>query len=806
MGFQAIYAGILSGSGGGAPAPVSLTAPQIVSSMVVGVSMAVTPGTYSGTVTSRGYQWRRGGVAISGATSATYAAVSGDAQGVITVDEIASNGGSAAAAATSSSVICAPASAAYATALAAVTDGQYFTAPHGSGYKYQIYQRLAGVGVLFDETPVSGAWNSVCAVINALAPMAVTPLFDFDSIDVAYGEYEFQSRISGAPKRTFNLLGGFSYANAGYTPQGSPTVNAHTVTDPWSGTSALELVIASGAAAASDIFIPTRCPPGTWTFSYWVKTTGAGATQAIKFGYNNTATVVAQTATGTWQQFSQTFNLTAETAIAPIFIHGDYPSAPSVAYQFAIAGLQITPGTVAPTGQPDTHPHPAVYTSTNLGVNGYTLESLTSGAANGNALVAKQATLTNLTAWTMSSFIRGDLNATAGALGTLAPRTVTGIQDIYSVPTTGFVGPYSKFTGQTSYGPHWANAGWINLTHVLNGTTLKTYINGVLLHTETLGASVGTVNNLAALHLNHIPAANVASPTFPFVGNVAGAQVYGAALTDAQVAAAHVITAARASAKGITLQVTKNVFIVNGDSIGHGYGEDVGGAQVPIGYESRATAQDASGTNRFPRISISNLSIVGEKFSQMVAAQLAQTLSQVVTAVANGINPIVSVEMGTNDDGTLITQAAVDAYYSTGTGFTYSGGSVSGTGGLKEYWAVLRANGAKVIVETIIPDGRTSPSAVPFDSTATGVIASGPLAGNSYTSWRAYLNARIAFDAAAYDGINDRAGVTQFNGASYATTNGSNPGAVYVDTLHPNSAGNVALQPAAAAAITALLV
>lgn len=73
------------------PAPLNTVAPVISGTAKVGETLNAGTGTWSYSPTSFAYQWKRGGSAISGATSATYLLVSGDNGSNITCDVTATN-------------------------------------------------------------------------------------------------------------------------------------------------------------------------------------------------------------------------------------------------------------------------------------------------------------------------------------------------------------------------------------------------------------------------------------------------------------------------------------------------------------------------------------------------------------------------------------------------------------------------------------------------------------------------------------------------------------------------------------------
>ena len=79
----------------------SVTPPTITGNARVGATLTATPGTWSVEAPSLAYQWNRGGVAIEGATNATYAVTAADAGAAITATVTASKEGYADGVATS---------------------------------------------------------------------------------------------------------------------------------------------------------------------------------------------------------------------------------------------------------------------------------------------------------------------------------------------------------------------------------------------------------------------------------------------------------------------------------------------------------------------------------------------------------------------------------------------------------------------------------------------------------------------------------------------------------------------------------
>lgn len=80
------YAGFLGATGGAPLAPANTVLPSITGTAKVGQTLTAANGTWTGReAPSFRYQWKAGGVDISGATSKTYVPVAGDIGKTITV-------------------------------------------------------------------------------------------------------------------------------------------------------------------------------------------------------------------------------------------------------------------------------------------------------------------------------------------------------------------------------------------------------------------------------------------------------------------------------------------------------------------------------------------------------------------------------------------------------------------------------------------------------------------------------------------------------------------------------------------------
>ena len=150
----------------------------------------------------------------------------------------------------------------------------------------------------------------------------------------------------------------------------------------------------------------------------------------------------------------------------------------------------------------------------------------------------------------------------------------------------------------------------------------------------------------------------------------------------------------------------------------------------------------------------------------------ALPLARIPEILAGGGKCIMPVLIGRNDNGTLTSNAAVDAYWVR----------------LKAYYAQFRALGAKVIACTPLPSGTLATNGGP---------------SGSWQTYRLYLRTKMLAEPSAYDALADF--------GDPATTMGDvatceNP-TYYApaDTVHPYPAGHALLAAAIKPIIQGLL-
>jgi hypothetical protein len=161
---------------GPAVIPANLTPPVISGTTTVGQTLTTTVGTWSGTLASYTYQWKRGGVNIAGATSNIYTLVTADGTTNITVTVTATNPAGSASA-TSAAVgpitpLVLPANTVLPVISGTATVGQTLTTTSGTWtgtapitYAYQ-WKR--------GGTSISGATANTYALVTADAGSTIT--------------------------------------------------------------------------------------------------------------------------------------------------------------------------------------------------------------------------------------------------------------------------------------------------------------------------------------------------------------------------------------------------------------------------------------------------------------------------------------------------------------------------------------------------------------------------------------------------------------------------------------------------------
>jgi len=155
--------------------PVNTALPVITGATTIGSLLSSTTGTWTGPPTGYAYQWKRGGVAIGGATASTYTLVNADNGTTITVTVTASNAiGSTAATSAGTAISNLPVNTVLpvisgGTAAAISTTDGTWTGPPTITFTYQWKRNGANIGGATAST-----YSIVAADIGTTTTVAVT--------------------------------------------------------------------------------------------------------------------------------------------------------------------------------------------------------------------------------------------------------------------------------------------------------------------------------------------------------------------------------------------------------------------------------------------------------------------------------------------------------------------------------------------------------------------------------------------------------------------------------------------------------
>ena len=264
-------------------APANTVPPVITGTTVVGNTLLTSSGTWSGTAATYTYQWKRGGVAISGATSSAYLLVSADIGTMISVTVTATNtAGNASATATAVGPV---------TALSPPANAGGANLPVVSGTPAVGQVLTATTGTWTGSPPITYAyqWQRVSATlpVNTAAPAITGSTLVGSTLTLSNGTwtgsptptYTYQwkrngTNISGATASTYllvsadltttitatvtatNTAGAVGANAAGVGPITAPVVT--TTLDP-------AFVNATGNTLSPDKLTVTCTSDGQWT-------------------------------------------------------------------------------------------------------------------------------------------------------------------------------------------------------------------------------------------------------------------------------------------------------------------------------------------------------------------------------------------------------------------------------------------------------------------------------------------------------------------------------------------------------------
>jgi lysophospholipase L1-like esterase len=627
----------------------------------------------------------------------------------------------------------------YATALAAVANGQNFGYIENGTEVAHIYNRASGtaatyLGTIPYKNGVQADQDSIerIRVGGGVASGAKADIF---SVDAYYHFNKIKNRaIGSAPdlnalgsSRPAQLLGTNMIAASGVT------LAASTAED---GTqSAVRIVNPSGSGRTASFAF--RGLPGLWNYSFRAKTeTGSNQTVGVGLGSLGTITV-----TPTWQDFSVNVAHATTAATRTLFLAGDVAGA---AFDITVDQIRVTPGNVS--GAASTVDHPFNKTTAPTRAAGYltnsnavktnpyiplSIDDTTSRTAMSVVMAVKKTAADNtITPFLVEVETASELNSGAGAglaFENISNTTYTG----------GSNGAVSRRMISVANGDNWMIVGM-----ACGPGGSRIYVDDVVLSVGVSAAWTGfTARLLELLTFRN---------NTGFQGNFASCVVYESELTDAAMKSEITRAKSRVALLGQTVQVLKNIYVAEGDSItaGSGSTNSIAGYAMLVGAGFSPYLQGIS-------YGVVNSTLVGALSLQNRQATVVAKIAEIV---ASGRRPIVSVNIGANDIASITADAAT--WYAN----------------LWAYWAALRSAGAKVCASTILPQ-----------QSLTGPQETARLA----------MNTTIRSDSSKWDALADFASDAAFVGGWSST--------YFADSAHPKDAGHTAMAAVVVAAITPLL-
>lgn len=634
----------------------------------------------------------------------------------------------------------------YATGLAAVSDGQYFGVLSADSLTRMVYLRTSSHGEWQGSGPVD--WATVTTIREAIADAEPSDaIIDLISLDSFYHDGVIENRQLGTTP-DLNLFGASRPGEMpfvdpialarGWTHQnGSGWTSTLGQTDEDGGTTALRVVqtgTGSNPLHRRDISVP----PGRWTLCVRMKENGGAKTLYI--GNNFATGMQACSVTTSYQTFFTTFTLASTTSRTMISV--GFASA-SVAFDVTITGIWLVPGTVSSTPAHSSPGHG--WSNRQNSRSGYFVGDNDASPLQYYDVNKHPSASYSAVSW--SAAVKH-----TGAFSNAYAPVISALEEV-SGGSVAFAGGKVNFTTGAAKGitPANRNSGvaysvgfdvneWLVLTASSGASGNKLWINGVLVHSNATALTSFTTRVFEALAHNRSTSAGA----FRGIGAVftLGTRQW----SDAECDAATARTLAALEEMGGAINPSPAFCCFEGDSIttGNTYVANAG-----VAFEPYLQGRD--------------FAVGGSNFTTMNARKSTVT-AFIATLVAAGYTPIVTIQIGTNDQPQ--TTGAADTLWTN----------------LKAYAADCRTAGAKVIFVT--PQGCNPASAntslATYETTGRPQLVSNILAAN------------IGTDC---DAICDLTGVSQWQ-----TWNVSN----FTDDAHPNAATQALASPALIAAIDSL--
>lgn len=566
-----------------------------------------------------------------------------------------------------------------------------------------------------------------------------TAVYEFISTSVIDGNQAQWKNLRLQTNPSKNII----YNSSGLIPQEgsfSGTVTNYFANGPTYANGATRVTVLNtvGGESTSAFYKPftaRQLPVGSYVFKCKIKTGTAGVTQNLRYGFSTTSATTNFTVDDNWTTL--TINGTVSSAVASNFIViGTQIGAGNQA--FLIDELQFyssaeTIPNYVDDGN-DGHIAKPFGIRNPITKNGnYITNSTLAMASPQYPLPKTWSAMTvlfaiQITADTTQILLSTILDAFQGTSATTLTLSIINGEPAFPAAV--------NRTGKLN------NQNFVIIGFSFNNTDSRSYVNEVLVRSTGIPASSFNAQILSIL--NRLPT------TSPLLGDCAVIGIWDTKLSDADWYRAVASARNKVTTMGGTFN-NRNWLIAVGDSITASFSAPQGES-----YAYRMVTEVFTGSEY---IGEANFGVGGYTLS-ILESQLSLVLTRISEVKKGGGEAIVSVLIGRNDNGTLTSNAACDAYWVR----------------LKAYYTSCRNAGAKLIAITALPSG-------------TAATNGGP--SGSWETYRNYLNGLMRSEPSAYDALADFGNPAVSIMGDVATC--ENITYYAADGVHPYPAGHVIL-------------
>ncbi|MGC3945356.1 MAG: SGNH/GDSL hydrolase family protein [Chryseolinea sp.] len=540
---------------------------------------------------------------------------------------------------------------------------------------------------------------------GAAVPVSFDSLYDFVSADLGANDASWKNKkLVAVPSKNIIYNSSGLIPSEGSFGSGGASITQHFANGPNYSGSAVKIVLSATVGGESTgsfwkPFFNRQFNVGDYIFRCKMKTAVPGVTQKIRWGFSTTSPTNLLDIDDNWQTVSMPF--TSASNAFNYYI--------AVGSQLSLGGQSILVDELQLYSTADTIPN-----YTDDGNDGhinkpfgarYPITKNGSFVTN-TPLALISPSYPDAKTWSEMTFLialRVNSDATQIILSTLDDSGLgTTTSTLNYILTAGEISVSVAAENRTG---KLTNQGFVVLGFSFNGSSSYSYVNEVTIRISTGRAA------FAAQVMSLLCRLATSSPV---LGDVAFVDIWDTQMTTSQWAANVRKARLRLVEMGASA-ATRNWYIAEGDSITASFSNPQG--------ESYAYRMSPELFNTSEYLGILDLGTGGHTLS-IVESELSYMLARIAEVIAGGGKAIVSLLIGRNDNGTLISNGACDAYWVR----------------LKAYYASCRAAGAKVIAISCLPSGLNATNGGP---------------SGSWETYRNYLNGLMRAEPSAYDALAD---------------------------------------------------